>query len=108
MPAPGSSAKGLSPALFCELDDVPKDPALSPASSWGLGGKEQPRGSRLESLQGVPWVRQPTLLTQLLMVLPSWWDTKDCPFWAQRERFQRTLINEIGRTPSKPQGYNDK
>ena len=100
MPAPVSSTEE-------ELDDVPKDPALSP-SSWGLGGTEQPHGSRLESLQGVPWVRQPTLLTQPLMVVPSLWDRKDCPSWAQRERFQRTLINEIGRTPSKPQGYNDK
>lgn len=52
MPAPGSSAEGLSPALFCELDDVPKDPALSPlflgtrwhgAASW-LPSRE-PTGS---------------------------------------------------------------
>ena len=80
----------------------------SPPSSWGHGGMEQPRGSCLESLQGVPWVQQPSLLSQPPMVLLSWWDTKDCPSWANRERFQRTLINEIRRTHSKPRGYNDK
>ena len=99
----GSSAEGLSPALFCELDDVPKGPALSPLF---LGTQWHRAASWLSSQE--LWVRQPALLSQPPMVLLSWWDTKDCPSWANRERFQRILINEIQKTHSKPQAYNDK
>ena len=43
----------------------------SPPSSWGHGGMEQPCGSCLESLQEVPWIRQPSLLSQLKAGFPS-------------------------------------
>ena len=108
MPAPGGPPLRVSPQ-HCSVSWTMCPRTLpSPPSSWGHGGMEQPCGSCLESLQEVPWIRQPSLLSQLPMVLLSWWDTKDCPSWANRECFQRTLISEIRRTHSKPQGYNDK